>query len=77
MDVCAEAPVKFHLAWCKKCGICVSFCPKECLSTGDKGFPRLSDPDACTRCRLCEIMCPDFVITVAPRPARARPREEA
>jgi NAD-dependent dihydropyrimidine dehydrogenase PreA subunit len=24
------------------------------------------DADACTGCRLCELLCPDFAISIAP-----------
>lgn len=75
MDVCTEVPVSFHLPWCKKCGICVSFCPKKCLAVGDRGYPELADAEACSRCRLCEMMCPDFAITVAERPRKGRAEE--
>ncbi|MEW6229878.1 MAG: 4Fe-4S binding protein [Bacillota bacterium] len=27
---------------------------------------RVAHPEKCTRCGLCEIMCPDFAIAVAP-----------
>ena len=50
--------------WCKKCGICVEFCPKQIFITGALGEPQVNDPTKCTECRLCEILCPEFCITV-------------
>jgi len=28
------------------------------------GYPRVSAPERCTACHLCEKLCPDFAITV-------------
>lgn len=50
--------------WCKRCGICVEFCPKSVLARDDTGLPVVKNPDACIGCRLCEIRCPDFAIEV-------------
>jgi len=61
------APVQFRYEWCKKCGICIAFCPRKALGTGNRDYPVLADVAACTQCRLCELMCPDFAITVTPR----------
>jgi 2-oxoglutarate ferredoxin oxidoreductase subunit delta len=75
METATEIPVEFRLQWCKKCGICVDICPKKALAVGSKEYPELADPAACTRCKLCEMMCPDFVIRVADRPSRAKAQE--
>lgn len=56
--------VDVYKGWCKKCGICVAFCPRNVLSAGDDGFPTASNPEACTGCRWCEFRCPDFAIVV-------------
>ena len=57
-------------AWCKGCGICVAFCPKEVLGIDEEGYPSVKDLDACTGCGWCEIRCPDFAITVETRRKR-------
>ncbi len=55
---------------CKGCHICISVCPFGVLKKGDqvdnRGFylPEVVDIDACRVCRLCEMECPDFAITV-------------
>ena len=50
--------------WCKRCGICVSFCPVKALTRDKEGFPRV-DNKKCISCGTCEIMCPDFAIVVS------------
>jgi 2-oxoglutarate ferredoxin oxidoreductase subunit delta len=60
-----ESKVLFHLAWCKNCRICVDFCPTHALEMGARDYPYLAYPDKCTECGMCEVRCPDFVITVS------------
>lgn len=56
--------------YCKGCLICVACCPQNVLQASSninaKGYtlPEAKDPDACTECRLCEIVCPDLAIAV-------------
>lgn len=52
----------FTLARCKRCGICSHFCPKNCIAVHDDGTPYLADANACTSCRMCEYMCPDWAV---------------
>ena len=59
-------------AWCKgrACEICVRVCPERILAIDSPGGGRGADTvrvireEACTACRLCELLCPDFAITV-------------
>ncbi|MEJ5348003.1 MAG: 4Fe-4S binding protein [Desulfosoma sp.] len=53
--------------WCKGCGICAAFCPRECIEMGEDGNPVVKDADRCTGCGFCEIHCPDFAISVRAR----------
>jgi len=54
--------------WCKGCGFCVEFCPKDVLETSKtfnrKGYhpPEVTHPDLCNTCGTCEMICPDFAI---------------
>ena len=58
--------------WCKGCNICIERCPRNALEESDiinkKGVrpPRLKQNNECNDCRLCELICPDLVITVIP-----------
>ncbi len=58
--------------WCKGCGMCIERCPVKALEQSDKlnrrGVypPRLKENNSCNYCRLCELICPDFAITVIP-----------
>jgi 2-oxoglutarate ferredoxin oxidoreductase subunit delta len=53
-----------NIEWCKGCGICVHFCPKNVLemNSEDKAFAaREAD---CICCKQCELRCPDLAINV-------------
>ncbi|MDD2352837.1 MAG: 4Fe-4S dicluster domain-containing protein [Candidatus Caldatribacteriota bacterium] len=50
--------------WCKACGICINYCPKNVLVASDKGQPVAKNIDDCIQCMLCELRCPDFAIMV-------------
>jgi 2-oxoglutarate ferredoxin oxidoreductase subunit delta len=64
----ATPPLAVYNRWCKGCGICVAFCPRKVLQLNPMGKSFLAHPEKCTRCRLCEVLCPDFAITVSPKP---------
>jgi len=48
-------------AWCKGCGICVAFCPKQVLAM-EHDKVAIIDNDKCIQCGLCELRCPDYAI---------------
>lgn len=58
------ALIKVDRRLCKRCGICIEFCPQDVLAPGADGIPAVQSPGACTICRLCELRCPDFAIEV-------------
>jgi 2-oxoglutarate ferredoxin oxidoreductase subunit delta len=62
-----QDPVYIFRAWCKGCEICVALCPKGSLEMGRDKIARLARPETCTSCKLCELWCPDFCITVLPK----------
>ena len=65
-----RAKVHINANWCKGCSFCVQFCPTRVLEMSPefnaKGYhpPLVNNPDACTDCKFCEIICPEFSIFV-------------
>lgn len=61
--------------WCKGCGICVAFCPKQVLEMkGQKAY--VAHPERCVRCYLCARRCPDFAIGIADENGRVDEKPE-
>jgi len=62
----SENKQKVYVArgWCKRCGICVAFCPVKALDRDEEGVPYVLN-DICISCGTCEIMCPDHAIIVS------------
>ena len=64
--------IEIVLDWCKGCDICIQRCPFDAFEKSDtlnkRGIypPRLKEDNECNFCRLCELLCPDFAITVIP-----------
>ncbi len=63
-----EWRVTIYRAWCKGCGICVAFCPKDVYEQDLLDHPQIIRPEACTGCQKCVLHCPDFAISVDKRP---------
>ena len=55
--------------YCKGCGICVAFCPKQVLELDELGNVYEKAPENCISCGQCELRCPDFAIQVS-KPAK-------
>ncbi len=63
-----KTKIDIFKAWCKSCGICVAFCPSGALAADEAGTPYVKDVQKCIRCGWCELRCPDFAISVSPKP---------
>jgi 2-oxoglutarate ferredoxin oxidoreductase subunit delta len=49
---------------CKKCNICVAFCPKKVFDARAGATPRIVRPEDCIGCELCVLRCPDFALSL-------------
>ncbi len=49
--------------YCKGCELCVAFCPEEVLVM-NKETAEVINISRCTKCNICEYLCPDFSISV-------------
>jgi 2-oxoglutarate ferredoxin oxidoreductase subunit delta len=58
--------IVIHFPWCKKCGICISFCPTKVFTADAFGKPLLSAADKCVECGLCVLLCPEYAIRLKP-----------
>jgi MinD superfamily P-loop ATPase len=56
---------------CKQCGLCTHLCPVGILELPARSAPSLPEPQACTGCRTCEFICPDFAVSMAELPPAA------
>lgn len=48
-------------SWCKGCGICAAFCPKNVLTIQNEKVA-IAAEEQCISCGLCELRCPDYAI---------------
>lgn len=53
--------LKIEPLWCKKCGICIEYCPVKILDLNEDGV-YIKDLEKCISCGLCEQRCPDYAI---------------
>jgi len=58
------AKITINEKWCKKCGICIAFCPQGVFVPDEFGMPIVKYPEKCVKCMLCVVRCPDFAVDV-------------
>ena len=57
---------------CKGCGFCIEFCSRKRLHESEefnqKGYHPVygESGDECLKCGLCELICPEFAISIVP-----------
>jgi 2-oxoglutarate ferredoxin oxidoreductase subunit delta len=56
--------LRINRDWCKGCGICIAFCPKNVLELDSEDKAVAVRSEDCICCGLCELRCPDLVIEV-------------
>lgn len=59
-----EAELVINTEWCKGCGICVAFCPKQVLALNRNDKAEAVRYQDGTACRMCEWRCPDLAIEI-------------
>lgn len=52
-----------NVDWCKGCGVCVGFCPKQVLTIQNEKCV-IAYPEKCIYCGQCELRCPDNAIYI-------------
>ena len=66
----SKGEIAINEDFCKGCGYCIEFCPKDCLLLGDnfnsQGYrlPVFAKREDCTACTICGKMCPESAIEV-------------
>lgn len=58
--------LEINPVWCKGCGVCVAFCPRQALKLSH-GKIATNPGAACVGCGICESLCPDFAIYLVER----------
>lgn len=59
-----KVTIKVLEDWCKGCEICVEVCKKHCLAMDILGKVKVVNLETCNKCLLCDLLCPDFAITI-------------
>jgi len=67
----AKGEIVIDEVYCRGCGFCADFCPKDCITLpDDRVSPQgyilsfFANPADCTACGICSFMCPHHAIEV-------------
>jgi len=63
-ETTVRAEVVIFDNWCKGCGLCAAFCPRQVLEVNGDGKVHVVASERCTACHWCETHCPDLAIVV-------------
>jgi len=69
----AKKKLKQHVInreWCKGCGICVEFCPKNVLELDKDAKVVAVRSEDCICCKMCELRCPDLAVEIEIEPMK-------
>ena len=65
--------VRIIKEFCKGCEYCLEICPQQVFELkknssqlNSRGYyvPIVAHPEKCSKCRMCELICPDFAIEI-------------
>jgi len=56
--------IRVYGKWCKGCGLCIAFCPRNVFEADEEHHPIVMHPERCNACNWCATHCPDFAILV-------------
>ena len=65
-----KARIEIDQEYCKGCGMCITYCPKNLIVFSDKfnssGYipAEFKNNDECTGCTSCAMVCPEVAIEV-------------
>jgi len=65
-----EMVIRINKEFCKGCGFCIEFCPKNVFELSDelnsKGYqlPRVARLGDCSECGQCDLYCPEFAVVL-------------